>query len=320
MNKSNYAILTSGLAILTIIITISALAYAVNILTSSPFHSAQQIVNSGGRVFNDQGQALKCDNIGTSATATTISQIKKHSLTQILKSSANMGSADANNNGVVDIGVSLTIPSTQQLGGDITHNINELHKSASNLQKIDSNNNGWPDSCDCVLDQTSTDENNCGTCGNVCTTGKLCCSSSCINTQTDENNCGTCGKKCAAGALCQAGSCVVQETIDLTASLTCTDNGCGSVTSTAKTITKSLTATFKIDCTGTASSCWGCTGELYKNNVKIDTLSSQSGETKFTKSKQVTLSQGTYRIKTTAFVAECGFSIRTTATTTIKSN
>jgi hypothetical protein len=33
------------------------------------------------------------------------------------------------------------------------------------------------------------------------------CGTSCINTSTDPNNCGTCGKVCASGQLCSGGVC-----------------------------------------------------------------------------------------------------------------
>jgi Na+-translocating ferredoxin:NAD+ oxidoreductase RnfC subunit len=58
-----------------------------------------------------------------------------------------------------------------------------------------------------------TDNNNCGTCGNVCPAGQICsngtcalscqsglfnCSGVCVNRQTDRFNCGTCGNVCPA--------------------------------------------------------------------------------------------------------------------------
>jgi len=33
------------------------------------------------------------------------------------------------------------------------------------------------------------------------------CDGSCVNTDTDENNCGSCGNVCATGATCTDGSC-----------------------------------------------------------------------------------------------------------------
>lgn len=64
-----------------------------------------------------------------------------------------------------------------------------------------------------------TDENNCGSCNNVCATGKvcmtgLCCSSfqthcpgGCVDLDTDEKNCGSCGNRCALGEFCVLGEC-----------------------------------------------------------------------------------------------------------------
>jgi hypothetical protein len=72
------------------------------------------------------------------------------------------------------------------------------------------------------------DENNCGTCGNVCGSGESCTNGNCIpdcgasqflcadgannpvcaNVQSDPANCGGCGVVCSAGASCVGGACV----------------------------------------------------------------------------------------------------------------
>jgi hypothetical protein len=88
-----------------------------------------------------------------------------------------------------------------------------------------------------------TNVNNCGTCGNACTTnvanataacvGGQCdftcnagltrCGSQCVDLQTDENNCGTCGHVCPSGSnatpVCREGLCSVENT--------CTTSCCG---------------------------------------------------------------------------------------------
>jgi len=77
--------------------------------------------------------------------------------------------------------------------------------------------------CGDMCVDTNTDTNNCGTCGNACTSGQTCQSGSCQCTsgqqlcngqcvdptsfQSDPNNCGTCGNACTSGQTCQSGSC-----------------------------------------------------------------------------------------------------------------
>jgi hypothetical protein len=74
--------------------------------------------------------------------------------------------------------------------------------------------------CNGTCLDTSTFSSNCGTCGNVCSTGKTCqggsckcpgttvdCFGVCVDTSTDSTNCGTCGANCAAGKTCQGGGC-----------------------------------------------------------------------------------------------------------------
>jgi hypothetical protein len=75
---------------------------------------------------------------------------------------------------------------------------------------------------------TDTDNNNCGTCGQVCPTGEqcvqgacgcgeqtcavgaVCCDNRCVNLQTDPNNCGSCGQACGTGSTCINGTCACQ--------------------------------------------------------------------------------------------------------------
>jgi PKD repeat protein len=76
--------------------------------------------------------------------------------------------------------------------------------------------------CGGFCSDLSTDENNCGACGQACGSGELCisgactvscpsgqtdCGGSCVNTDTDANNCGGCGQTCAVGEFCVAGEC-----------------------------------------------------------------------------------------------------------------
>ena len=70
----------------------------------------------------------------------------------------------------------------------------------------------------------STDNQNCGACGNVCPPGQACgngtcsitcqagltnCTGTCVNLQTDLSHCGNCVHVCAAGQICVAGACVL---------------------------------------------------------------------------------------------------------------
>ncbi len=62
--------------------------------------------------------------------------------------------------------------------------------------------------CVTGCENTSTDNNNCGSCGNVCPSGQpTCCGGACVNTQTDTSNCGSCTNACSGGQSCVSGNC-----------------------------------------------------------------------------------------------------------------
>jgi len=93
--------------------------------------------------------------------------------------------------------------------------------------------------CQGICEETLSDSNNCGTCGNVCPsvispfcivtqncipvqqacvngvcggscgTGQSLCSGLCTNLQADPSNCGACGVACASGQTCASGVCTV---------------------------------------------------------------------------------------------------------------
>jgi hypothetical protein len=56
---------------------------------------------------------------------------------------------------------------------------------------------------------TTSDEENCGTCGHACGARTTCCSGACVDTAVDENNCGECGNECEPDGSCQGGECVL---------------------------------------------------------------------------------------------------------------
>ncbi|MEM9189947.1 MAG: hypothetical protein AAGF12_12265 [Myxococcota bacterium] len=71
--------------------------------------------------------------------------------------------------------------------------------------------NDLDDNCDGEVDDgfdKLTDENNCGDCGNTCSTGQECCAGGCRDTDTDEQHCGACGNACGVGLTCCGGDCV----------------------------------------------------------------------------------------------------------------
>lgn len=87
--------------------------------------------------------------------------------------------------------------------------------------------------CSGVCVSISSDNANCGVCGNVCAAGQACsggicscssglanCLGACVNTATDTVNCGACGNACAQGQVCAAGRCQCQT------GLTACTNGC----------------------------------------------------------------------------------------------
>ncbi|MFZ3113721.1 MAG: hypothetical protein WA111_12345 [Methanothrix sp.] len=74
--------------------------------------------------------------------------------------------------------------------------------------------------CNGTCIDMSTDTQNCGACGNVCSLGKVCikgvctcmagldvCNEKCTDTSIDPLNCGECGNICPANAICIDGSC-----------------------------------------------------------------------------------------------------------------
>jgi len=69
-----------------------------------------------------------------------------------------------------------------------------------------------------------------GICNVLCTTGRMCCSGTCVNLQNDPSNCGKCGNICQAPtAFCNNGVCqspTCEANVFCPANTTCCGNGC----------------------------------------------------------------------------------------------
>jgi len=140
------------LSLISFTFIITGFAYALNVVTSQPWHTAQQIVNSCGRVFDDEGRAYLCDSVNEPTSISDVGPGPTHSIQYLSKSATDMESIDSDNNGWPDVGIGLVGSSTpsQPSAGTVSHDISQIRRGVSGAQNqnIDSNNNGWPDKCD----------------------------------------------------------------------------------------------------------------------------------------------------------------------------
>jgi hypothetical protein len=143
---------------------------------------------------------------------------------------------------------------------------------------------------------TSTDNANCGTCGNTCTganvcTGGVCsiacgslstCTPSsgspyCANLSTDNANCGTCGNACGAGNVCSGGACTLtcgslstcrpSSGSPYCANLSTDDANCGTCGTTCAAGQSCMGGVCKATCSGGETVCGGvCTNTSFDPN------------------------------------------------------
>ena len=128
----------------------------------------------------------------------------------------------------------------------------------------------------------TTDNANCGACGNACGAGQVCsggictltcgaltkCTPStaapyCANTTTDNANCGTCGNACAAGQVCSGGACTLT---------------CGSLTKCTPSVGAPYcanTSTANADC-GTCGNACGAGQTCMSGTCKANCSASQT--------------------------------------------
>ena len=205
---------------LIILSSISLISAVVD--QSTAWHNTQKIATSSSNAYtidqNSDGVIDKGDSLSEPLIPINIDTSKNwHPLQQISISSSNLNSVDENANGWPDVCASLSEPSLVSLLTTFFEPLSQISRTSSNMQSVDSNNNGWPDKCDCILSETATDNNNCGTCGNVCGVGTHCeagscvidCAPSCVGKCAGESDgCGgICPNPCGTQQTCISGVC-----------------------------------------------------------------------------------------------------------------
>jgi hypothetical protein len=69
--------------------------------------------------------------------------------------------------------------------------------------------------CDSTCTDTSSDNRNCGVCGEICPQGRECCTfqigdntfTSCVSLDNNFHNCGSCAHTCPADFRCEGSLC-----------------------------------------------------------------------------------------------------------------
>ncbi len=147
------------------------------------------------------------------------------------------------------------------------------------------------DDCDDLCIDTTSDEANCGACGIVCPTGRMCsagscgcgpgetaCGGACVDTTSDEANCGACGTTCASGELCVAGACGARA---ITWSTSASDHDCS--------MAGVIGSRFRYACpaSGVAASAWGT--DVYTHDSSICTAAVHAGRITLASGGNVTI-------------------------------
>jgi len=142
--------------------------------------------------------------------------------------------------------------------------------------------------CDGTCVDTSTSPSNCGSCGNICSTGQVCdlgscsdscsggktnCDGACVDTTSDPTHCGDCATVCGSNDACSGGSCVTSCGAGETqCGASCVDaqtddQNCGSCGNACGTGKKCTAGSCVVSCT---------TGQTLCDGACVDTSTSQN--------------------------------------------
>lgn len=188
---------------------ILVLFFSISLVSSfssvDQWHSLLEIATESGYLVDQNSNGII--DAGNSLTAPSSSNnvdtsLPYHPISEVGISQGNL--IDLNGNGWPDVCQSLTPPSLTIRPTLEYETLSQISFSNSDLRSIDSNKDGWPDKCDCILSLTGTDNNNCGSCGNVCPGGGTCVGGSC---ECASNMGQACGSVCNRGTINCAGEC-----------------------------------------------------------------------------------------------------------------
>ena len=188
---------------------ILVLFFSISLVSSfssvDQWHSLLEIATESGYLVDQNSNGII--DAGNSLTAPSSSNnvdtsLPYHPISEVGISQGNL--IDLNGNGWPDVCQSLTPPSLTIRPTLEYETLSQISFSNSDLRSIDSNKDGWPDKCDCILSLTGTDNNNCGSCGNVCPGGGACVGGVCCNPNMGQ----ACGPVCNQGTIDCAGNCV----------------------------------------------------------------------------------------------------------------
>ena len=84
-----------------------AIVVAAAVNQSLSWHTAQEIVNSGGQVFDEQGKAYLCDSTEEPTDVSDVDSLLSHPIGQISINSTDPNSIDSDGNGWPDVGIKV---------------------------------------------------------------------------------------------------------------------------------------------------------------------------------------------------------------------